>query len=117
MDDEKVRVRNKGLKRDVPLHPDLVFPEKAAGRLFDYTNDEDDRCATNINHKINPILEQLVSHPNKSLRSFRRTLKVMLHDVRVGEEVHDAITDYNQATSSGRKNYCGMGRKVKFDAI
>jgi integrase len=117
VDGEKVRVKNKGSKRDVPLHPDLLLPKKGVGRLFDYTKDEDGRCSTNINHKINPILEGLVPHPNKSLRSFRRTFKVMLRDVGVGEEVHDAITGHNQTTSSGRKNYGGMGLKVKFEAV
>jgi hypothetical protein len=41
----------------------------------------------------------------------------MLRDVGVGEEVHDAITGHNQTSSSGRKNYGGMGLKVKFEAI
>ena len=117
VDGEKVRVKNRGSKRDVPLHPDLILPKKGVGRLFDYTKDEDGRCSTDIGHKLNPILERLVSHPQKSIRSFRRTFKVMLRDVGVGEEVHDAITGHNQATSSGRKNYGGMGLKVKFEAI
>ena len=41
----------------------------------------------------------------------------MLSDLGIGEEVHDAITGHNQATSSGRKNYVGIGLKVKVDAI
>jgi integrase len=45
---EQVRVKNKGSKRDVPLHPDLVLPKKGAGRLFDYTKDEDGKCSTDI---------------------------------------------------------------------
>ena len=116
-DGEKVRVKNKGSKRDVPLHPNLLFPVRSSGRLFDYKKDEDGRCSTDIGHKINPILARLVPHPNKSIRSFRRTFKVMLRDVGVGEEVHDAITGHNQTTSSGRKNYGGMGLRVKFEAI
>ena len=35
----------------------------------------------------------------------------------VGEEVHDAITGHSQTTRTGRKNYGGMGLKVKFKAI
>ena len=116
-DGEKVRVKNKGSKRDVPLHPDLVLPKKGAGRLFDYNKDEDGSCSTDIAHKINPILEQLVPHPNKSLRSFRKTFKIMMRDAGVGEEVHDASQAIGRATSSGRKNYGGMGLKVKFEAI
>jgi integrase len=114
---EKVRVKNKGSKRDVPLHPDLLLPERGAGRLFDYTKDEDGRCSTDIGHKLNPTLNRLVPHPNKSIRSFRRTFKVMMRDLGIGEEVHDAITGHSQTTSSGRKNYGGMGLKVKFEAI
>ena len=108
---------NRGSQRDVPLHPDLMLPKRDVGRLFDYTKDEDGRCSTDIGHKLNSVITQLVPHPNKSIRSFRRTFKFMLRDLGVGEEVHDAITGHNQATSSGRKNYGGMGLKVKFDAI
>ena len=117
VDGEKVRVKNAGSKRDVPLHPDLVFPQKGAGRLFDYKKDEDGRCSTDIAHEINPILEQLVPHPNKSLRSFRKTFKIMMRDAGVGEEVHDAITGHRQGDTTGRKSYGGMGLKVKFKAI
>ncbi len=45
LDGEKVRVKNKGSRRDVPLHPDLVLPKKGAGRLFDYNKDEDGCCS------------------------------------------------------------------------
>tara|TARA_B110000879_G_scaffold64362_1_gene90629 strand:- start:196 stop:561 length:366 start_codon:yes stop_codon:yes gene_type:complete len=110
-------VKNKGSRRDVPLHPDLVLPKKGAGRLFDYNKDEDGCCSMDIGHKLNPSLNRLVSHPNKSIRSFRRTFKVMMRDLGIGEAVHDAITGLNQTTSSGRKNYGGMGLKVKFEAI
>ncbi|MDA9954232.1 hypothetical protein N9D61_07925, partial [Planktomarina sp.] len=116
-DTEQVRVKNQSSKRQVPLHPDLLFPQKGAGRLFDYKKDEDGRCSTDIAHDINPILEQLVSHPNKSLRSFRKTFKIMMRDAGVGEEVHDAITGHRQGDTTGRKNYGGMGLKVKFKAI
>ena len=40
-----------------------------------------------------------------------------MQDLGVGEEVHDAITGHSQTTSSGRKNYGGMGLMVKFEAI
>ena len=117
VDGEKVRVKNAGSKRDVPLHPDLVFPQKGAGRLFDYKKDEDGRCSTDIAHEINPILEQLVPHPNKSLRSLSKTFKIMMRDAGVGEEVHDAITGHRQGDTTGQKSYGGMGLKVKFKAI
>jgi integrase len=116
-DTEQVRVKNQSSKRQVPLHPDLVLPKKGAGRLFDYKKDEDGRCSTDIAHEINPILEQLVPHPNKSLRSFRKTFKITMRDAGVGEEVHDAITGHRQGDTTGRKNYGGMGLKVKFKAI
>ena len=116
-DGEKVRVKNKVSKRNVPLHPDLILPKKGVGRLFGYTKNEDGLCSTDIGHKLNPTLHRLVPHPNKSIRSLRRTFKVMLRDVGVGEEVHDAITGHNQTIGSGRKNYGGMGLKVKFEAI
>lgn len=114
---EQVRVKNKGSKRDVPLHPDLVLPKKASGRLFDYLKDEDGKCSTDIGHKLNPTLERLVSHPQKSIRSFRKSFKIMMRDAGVNEEVHDAITGHKETVSSSRKNYGGMGMKIKFEAI
>lgn len=101
----------------MPLHPELVLPEKSSCRLFDYTKDNDGRCSTDIGYQINPILEQLVPHPNKSLRSFRGAFKVMMRDAGVEEEVHDSITGHNEDGSSSRKNYGGMGIRVKFEAI
>ena len=41
----------------------------------------------------------------------------MMRDLGIGEKVDDAITGPSQTTSSGRKNYGGMGLKVKFEAI
>lgn len=110
-------MKNKGSKRDVPLHPDLVLPKKASGRLFDYLKDEDGKCSTDIGHKLNPTLERLVSHPQKSIRSFRKSFKIMMRDAGVNEEVHDAITGHKETVSSSRKNYGGMGMKIKFEAI
>ena len=75
------------------------------------------RSSTDIGHELNPTLNLLVPHPNKSIRSFRRTFKVMMRELGIGEKVDDAITGHSQTTSSGRKNYGGMGLKVKFEAI
>ena len=114
---EDVRIKNAGSRRDIPLHPELRLPDRANGRLFDYALDSDGRCSTRMAHIINPILQQLVPHPNKSLRSFRRTFKKMMRDLGVGEEVHDAITGHDQGRSSSRKNYGGMNLPIKFEAI
>ena len=38
--EEKVRVKNAGSKRLVPIHPDLQLPERSTGRLFDYEKNE-----------------------------------------------------------------------------
>lgn len=62
---EKVRTKNQPSKRIVPLHPKLWMPEKASGRLFDYTQDEDGKCSPSISKAINPTLEILVLTPIK----------------------------------------------------
>ena len=41
----------------------------------------------------------------------------MMRELGIGEKVDDALTGHSQTTSSGRKNYGGMGLKVKFEAI
>ena len=114
---EQVQVKNLSSKRQVPLHPDLILPEKSTGRLFDYVKDDVGRCSTDINYVVNPILHELVPHPYKSIRSFRRTFKVMMRDLGVNEEVHDAITGHGENKTASRSNYGGGGFKQWFEAI
>ena len=114
---EKVRVKNRGSARLIPIHPDVELPPKAIGRLFDYEKDADGRCGTDIGHKVNHVLNRIVSHPRKSTRSFRKTFKQMMRDVGVEEEVHDFITGHSQGSSASRKNYGGMGIEVMFEAV
>ena len=116
-DTEQVRVKNQSSKRQVPLHPDLVLPEKSTGRLFDYIKDDVGRCSTEINYRVNPTLHELVPHPNKSIRSLRRTFKVMMRDLGVNEEVHDAITGHGENKTTSRSNYGGGGFNQWFEAI
>jgi integrase len=115
--DEKVRVKSAGSKRFVPIHPDLQLPERSTGRLFDYEKNEDGLPATEIGHQILPTLHSIVPHPNKNIRSFRKTFKRMCRDKGVEEEVHDAITGHRQTASASRANYGGMGVPVMFKAI
>ena len=114
---EQVQVKNLSSKRQVPLHPDLILPEKSTGRLFDYVKDDVGRCSTDINYVVNPTLHELVPHPYKSIRSFRRTFKVMMRDLGVNEEVHDAITGHGENKTASRSNYGGGGFKQWFEAI
>jgi integrase len=116
-DTEQVRVKNQSSRRQVPLHPDLVLPEKSTGRLFNYEKDDVGRCSTEINYRVNPTLHELVPHPNKSIRSLRRTFKVMMRDLGVDEEVHDAITGHGDNKSTSRSNYGGGRFKPQFEAI
>jgi len=115
-DEEKVQVKNQSSIREVPMHPSLKLPPKSSGRLFNYRKDDEGLSSTAVGHIINPVIRKLVLHPNKSIRSFRRTFKTLLRDLSVGEEVHDAITGHT-IPSASRKNYGGMGMQVKFDAI
>ena len=115
-DQEIVRVKNQSSRREVPLHPELYLPPKASGRLFNYRKDDEGLSATAAGHILNPVISDLVKHQNKSIRSFRRTFKMLLRDLSVGEEVHDAITGHT-ISSASRKNYGGMGMQVKFDAL
>ena len=41
----------------------------------------------------------------------------MTRNLGLVDEVRDANTGYGQTISSGRRNYCGIDLKVKFDAI
>ena len=115
-DEETVQVKNQSSIREIPIHPSLKLPPKSSGRLFNYRKDDEGLSSTAVGHIINPVIRKLVLHPNKSIRSFRRTFKTLLRDLSVGEEVHDAITGHT-IPSASRKNYGGMGMQVKFDAI
>ena len=114
---EKVRVKNRGSARLIPIHSEVELPPKAIGRLFDYEKDADGRCGTDIGHKVNHVLNRIVLHPRKSTRSFRKTFKQMMRDAKVEEEVHDFITGHSQGSSASRKNYGGMGIEVMFEAV
>ena len=114
---EKVRTKNQASKRTIPLHSKLWMPKKADGRLFNYTQDEDGKCSMAMAQIINPLLQSIVPHPNKTTRSFRRTFKVMMRDLGVDEEVHDAITGHGDNKSTSRSNYGGGGFKPQFKAI
>jgi hypothetical protein len=85
--------------------------------LFDYQKNDDGLSATEIGHQILPTLHGIVPHPNKNIRSFRKTFKRMCRDKGVEEEVHDAITGHRQSASASRANYGGMGVSVMFEAI
>jgi integrase len=114
---EQVQVKNLSSKRQVPLHPDLILPQKSKGRLFNYVKDDGGKCSTDINYVVNPTLHALVPHPYKSVRSFRRTFKNMMSDKGVSEEVHDAITGHGENKTASRKHYGGGGFVQRFEAI
>ena len=101
----------------MPLHPDLQLPKQSTGRLFDYVKDDVGRCSTDINYVVNSTHHKLVPHPYKSVRSFRRRFKVMMRDLGVNEEMHDAITGHGKNKTTSRSNYRGGGFKQWFEAI
>lgn len=114
---EKVRVKNRASARDVPLHPDVRLPQRAVGRLFDYRQDEDGRCGTEIGHQLNPVLQSIVPHPYKSMRSFRQSFKQIMRRAKVSEEVHDFLIGHRQGDSASRRNYGGMDIEVMFEGL
>ena len=106
-DAEKVRVKNSGSKRDMPLHDDLVMPPKGTGRIFDYKQNKDGLCSHDAGRIINPILQQIVSGRHKSLHSFRRTFKVMWRSVGVSEEINNNYTGHKHG-GSDQESYGGV---------
>ena len=114
-EDEIVAVKNKGSKRLVPLHSDLVLPVKGTGRIFKYHINEG-KCSTSAGRAINPILHKLVPHKNKSAHSFRGTLKVLLRDADVSKEVNDYYTGHAQGDAAG-KSYGGIGIVKRYEEI
>ena len=58
-DTEKVRVKNSGSKRDMPLHDDLVMPPKGKGRIFDYKQNKDGLCSHDAGRIINQYFNRL----------------------------------------------------------
>ena len=115
-EDEQVAIKNEGSSRHVPLHPDLILPLKGAGRLFDYSVDDNGLCSSSAGHIINPVLDKLAPHKRKSAHSFRRTLKVMLRDAGVSREINNIYTGHGEGDVAGR-SYGGASIQTRYDAI
>ena len=114
--DEMVAVKNKGSKRLVPLHPDLVLPKKATGRLFNYTIYEDRSCSIAAGKVINRVLNDLVPHRRKTAHSFRSTLKILLRDAGVSKEINDFYTGHSSGDAAGTV-YGGVGVEKRYEEI
>ena len=115
-EEEMVAVKNKGSNRIVPIHPDLVLPERGAGRIFDYKIYADNTCATSAGRAVNSTLQMLVPHKNKSAHSFRGTLKILLRDAGVSKELNDYYTGHSLGDASG-KAYGGVSVLRRYEEI
>ena len=113
---EKVRVKNEGSSRIVPLHNDVPLPPKASGRLFSYKINADGLCSHDAGRAINPTLQKLVPHPRKSAHSFRKTLKQILRNAGVSKEINDFYTGHSQGDVSS-SSYGGVAVDVRFEEI
>ncbi|MDB4130233.1 hypothetical protein N9581_00815 [Amylibacter sp.] len=103
----KVRVKNSGSKRDIPLHDDLVMPPKGTGHIFDYKQNKDGLCSHDAGRKINLILQQFVYGRHKSFHSFRRTFNVMLRSEGVSEEINNNYTGHKHG-GPDQESYGGV---------
>ena len=100
----------------MPLHSSLKLPKKGTGRIFDYKVHNDNTCATSAGRAINPILQKIIPHKNKSAHSFRGTLKILLRDAGVSKEVNDYYTGHSHGDASG-KSYGGIGVVKRYEEI
>ena len=114
-DIEEVQVKNKGSKRLIPIHNDIVLPPKGTGRLFNY-NVRDKSASSSANAVLRPIFNQICPHPRKVAHSLRSNFKALCTEASIPKEVHDYLTGHG-AGDVGQDIYGGAGLIFKADQV
>ena len=114
-DIEEVQVKNKGSKRLIPIHNDIVLPPKGTGRLFNY-NVRDKSASSSANNVLRPIFNQICPHPRKVAHSLRSNFKALCTEASIPKDVHDYLTGHG-AGDVGQDIYGGAGLVFKADQI
>ena len=106
-DIEEVQVKNKGSKRLIPIHNDIVLPPKGTGRLFNY-NVRDKSASSSANAVLRPIFNQICPHPRKVAHSLRSNFKALCTEASIPKDVHDYLTGHGSG-DVGQDIYGGAG--------
>ena len=114
-DIEEVQVKNKGSKRLIPIHNDIVLPPKGTGRLFNY-NVRDKSASSSANAVLRPIFNQICPHPRKVAHSLRSNFKTLCTEASIPKDVHDYLTGHGSG-DVGQDIYGGAGLIFKADQI
>ena len=114
-DIEEVQVKNKGSKRLIPIHNDIVLPPKGTGRLFNY-NVRDKSASSSANAVLRPIFNQICPHPRKVAHSLRSNFKALCTEASIPKDVHDYLTGHGSG-DVGQDIYGGAGLIFKADQI
>lgn len=114
-DIEEVQVKNKGSKRLIPIHNDIVLPPKGTGRLFNY-NVRDKSASSSANNVLRPIFNQICPHPRKVAHSLRSNFKALCTEASIPKDVHDYLTGHGSG-DVGQDIYGGAGLIFKADQI
>ncbi|MGP0148141.1 DUF6538 domain-containing protein [Pseudomonas oryzihabitans] len=116
-DDDGRTVKTESSRRRVPLHPDLLalgFMDyhstlPASGQLFPLLQaNHRGFYSTNVGKAWTKYLRNVVAldSPASPLHGFRHTFKTLSRQVRIPEDVHDAITGHSDGSVS--REYGGM---------
>lgn len=110
-------VKTLGSKRRVPIiEPVLkLLGPRGDGRLFDYTLNKSGKTV-DASQACLRFIRMVTADEQKSLHSFRGTLKDLLRDAGVSQEVNDFITGHSSGDVAGKYGQ-GPSLKVRYEAL
>lgn len=100
----------------VPIPPSLVLPKPGKGRLFSYRIDKDGKAQASASKALMPYIRKITSDPLKVVHSLRGTLKDLLRDADVSQEINDFITGHGAGDVAGRYG-SGPSLQTRLDAL
>lgn len=93
LDLEHAPVKNEQSRRVIPIHSRVVplLKNRQVGRLFDYPLDRDRKAQNAAGKCLAPYIDNITSHPQKVLHSFRGTYKDLLRNAGLTEGLADKL--------------------------
>ncbi|MEP3198798.1 MAG: phage integrase SAM-like domain-containing protein [Lentilitoribacter sp.] len=86
-------VKNAPSRRAIPVHSKVVdlLKEGGEGRIFKYTLDKDGKAQNDAGKQLAKYVDNITSHPQKVLHSFRGTFKDLLRNAGLTKTMMDKL--------------------------
>ena len=112
---EKVRVKNEGSSRIVPLHNDVPLPPKATGRLFSYKINADGLCSHDAGWL--PWFTQLINQPPDIRHCDKHRQAQFSHQFFAANQASVGRGQADFFSPTAAPNISGLGRDVKIAVL